>query len=331
MVLEQAGPIDASPLVLREMSDPRPGVAQVRVHVHCCALCRTDLHIIEGDLPEQTLPIIPGHQIIGTVDQLGEGCTQLHLGQRIGIAWLRHTCGDCKFCHRQQENLCPQSRYTGYHADGGYAEYAVIDEDFAYAIPDQIDDIRAAPLLCAGIIGYRALKRANVPDKGRLLLVGFGSSAHIVIQLALHRGHDVFVLSRRRNHQQLAQQMGAMWVGADAAELPDKVDSAIMFAPSGKLIPPTLAALDKGGTLSLAGIHMSPLPPLDYRKHLFDERNLRSVTANTREDGRNLLADAASHGVKPRTTTYTLLHANRALQAMKCGEIDGTGVLVMPD
>jgi propanol-preferring alcohol dehydrogenase len=329
MILEQIGPIQSSPLRLADCPIPEPQAAQVRLKVHCCALCRTDLHVIEGDLPQQRLPIIPGHQVVGTVDALGPDCRRLSLGQRVGVAWLRHTCGHCRYCTSGRENLCAQARFTGYHEHGGYAEYALVAEDFAYPIPDAFDDLEAAPLLCAGIIGYRALERSRLPAGGRLALYGFGSSAHVVIQIAQHRGADVYVVTRGENHRQLARQMGAVWVGERAEEMPANVDSAIIFAPAGELVPPALAALDKGGTLALAGIHMSPVPEMDYDRYLFYERDLRSVTCNTRQDGLELLAEAAAIPIRPHTTTYPMAEANRALQELKRDQIAGTGILVM--
>jgi propanol-preferring alcohol dehydrogenase len=329
MVLDAPGEIDSSPLALREVDDPEPGPGEVRLRVKVCAVCRTDLHVIEGDLPPRQLPIIPGHQVVGDVDRLGEGCRRLNPGQRVGIAWLRSTDGTCRYCQRGRENLCPNSRYTGYHANGGYAEFAVVPVAFAYELPDGSTEVEIAPLLCAGLIGYRALKRARVPDSGRLLLVGFGSSAHIVIQIAVHRGYRVYVVTRSASHQQLSRRMGAVWAGDDMARLPEKMDSAILFAPAGELVPPALEALDRGGVLSLAGIHMTEVPRLDYEQHLFYEKELRSVTANTREDGRELLAETAQARVKPHIVEYPMAAANRALQDLKHSRIDGTGVLVV--
>lgn len=329
MILDKIAPIESSPLRLREVDAPEPGRGQVRVKVCCCAICRTDLHVIEGELPQRKLPIIPGHQAVGTVDRLGEGCSRLRAGQRVGIAWLRHTCGQCRFCRAGKENLCEESRYSGYHADGGYAEYAVVPEPFAYEIPDAFDDVEAAPLLCAGIIGYHALRRACLPKGGRLGLYGFGSSAHIVLQIARHRGSEVYVVTRGEGHRELARRMGAAWAGEDAADMPGKVDSAIIFAPAGELVPPALEKLEKGGTLSLAGIYMSPIPELDYQKHVFYERDIHSVTSNTRDDGRELLAEAAEIPIRPHITTYPLDQANQALQDLKADRINGAGVLVM--
>jgi alcohol dehydrogenase, propanol-preferring len=327
MLLEQYGDIDIAPLKLRDVKDPLPGAGEVRVKVSVCAVCRTDLHVVEKDLPEAKRPIIPGHQVVGVVDRVGEGCTRLKVGQRVGIAWLRHTCGECRFCRSGRENLCANQRFTGYHADGGYAEYAVVPETFVYELPEGMDDVGVSPLLCAGIIGYRALSRANVPAGGKLLLVGFGSSAHIVIQLALHRGAEVYVVTLTESHQEMGRQLGAVWAGGDCADLPTKMESAILFAPVGRLVPPILESLDKGGTLSMAGIYVSDVPSLNYERHLFYERDVRTVTANTRDDGRALLKEAAEAGVKPHTTTYDLADANRALQDVKHSRIDGTAVL----
>jgi propanol-preferring alcohol dehydrogenase len=327
MVLEHAAPIETLPLSMKEMTQPQTTEGQLRVRVSCCAVCRTDLHIVEGEVPAPRFPLVPGHQTVGVVDQLGPGATRFEVGTRVGIAWLGHACGECRFCTSGRENLCPYSRYSGYHIDGGYAEYAIVAQEFAYEIPDSFSDVEAAPLLCAGIVGYRALKRANLPAGGRLAIFGFGSSAHVVIQVAKARGCMVYVVSRALGHQQLARELGAAWAGADATQMPDKVDSAILFAPAGSLVPVALSALDRGGTLSLAGIHMTPLPELDYDRYLFNERDMHPVTANTREDGRELLHLASSIPIRPRTTTYALKDANRALLEMKQGKVDGTGVL----
>jgi len=329
MVLEEYGPAESGPLKRRERPDPRPGPGEARVAVKACGVCRTDLHVIEKDLPPAKRPVIPGHQAVGVVDALGEGCTRLKLGQRVGIAWLRHTCGQCRFCGRGRENLCESQRFTGYHADGGYATAAVVPEEFAYEIPDAFGDVDATPLLCAGIIGYRALKRSELPDGGRLALYGFGSSAHVVIQLALHRGCQVYVVTRGESHRQLARRMGAAWVGERAEDMPVRVDSAILFAPVGELVPPALEKLEKGGTLALAGIYMTPIPQMDYERYVFYERNIHSVTANTRADGRELLAEAARIPIRPHVTTYPLAEANRALADLKNDRVSGTAVLVM--
>ncbi|MGA2259106.1 MAG: zinc-dependent alcohol dehydrogenase family protein [Thermoguttaceae bacterium] len=329
MLLERVGPIESSPLHLTEVPRPEPKADEVRVKVRCCGVCRTDLHVVEGDLPPQKTPVIPGHQIVGTVDALGPDCQHLRIGQRIGVAWLRWTCGQCRFCTTQRENLCESARFTGYQADGGYAEYAVVPEAFAYEIPDRFGDVEAAPLLCAGIIGYRALKRSQLPPGGRLAMYGFGSSAHVLIQIARHRGCKVYVVTRDEEHREMARQMGAVWVGGRPEELPIKVDSAIVFAPVGELVPPALEKLDKGGTLALAGIYMTPIPAMDYERYVFYERDIHSVTSNTRQDGCELLAEAAQIPVRPHTTVYPLAEANRALQDLKADRIQGTGVLEM--
>jgi propanol-preferring alcohol dehydrogenase len=328
MVLEEQGEIGRSPLALREVPDPVPSEGEVLIRVRCCACCRTDLHVIEGDLPPHKRPVIVGHQVVGVVEQLGPGCRALKVGQRVGIAWLRKTCQKCEFCRSGRENLCERPLFTGYDADGGYAELAVVDENYAYSIPEVFDDVHASPLLCAGIIGYRSLKRSNLPPGGRLAMYGFGSSAHIVLQIVRARGAEVYVATRGESHRRLAREMGATWVGENAQEMPRKTHSGIMFAPAGQLVPGALARLEKGGTLALAGIYMSPIPALDYEANLFDERCLQSVTANTRDDGRELLAEAASISLRPHVTTYDLADANRALQDLKEDRINGTAVLV---
>ena len=329
MILTKQKPVEESPLTQRETDPPRAGSGEVRVKVSVCAVCRTDLHIVEGDLAFHKMPVIPGHQIVGRVDETGTGVIRLRLGQRIGVAWLQHVDGICQFCRRGRENLCRDSRYTGYDVDGGYAEYAVVPEEFAYELPTGLDDEHVSPLLCAGLIGYRALQRAAVPEKSRLLLVGFGSSAHIVIQIALHRGHDIWVVTRSENHMRQACELGAAWAGRDFRDLPGKADGAILFAPSGQLVPPTLEALDRGGVCSIAGIHLSDVPGLNYSRHLYQERELRSATSNTREDVHAFLADAAEAHVQPRTAAYALSDANRALSDMKHSNTEGTPVLMI--
>lgn len=329
MVLQQTAAIDTSPLVLRDVAEPVPGAGQVRVKVRCCAICRTDLHIIEGELPAHKMPVIPGHQIVGVVDQLGPGAHLLKVGQRVGVAWLRQTDGTCGYCRSGRENLCEAQLFTGYDADGGYAQHAVIDEAFAYAIPEGFDDMQAAPLLCAGIVGYRSLKRANLPDGGTLAIYGFGSSAHVIAQIALARGCTLYVVTRGESHRRFAREMGAAWVGERAADMPVTTDSAIVFAPAGELVPQALEKLNKGGTLSLADIYMTDIPQMNYQRHVFFERDIRSVTANTRADGRELLAEAARINLKPRVTTYPLADTNRALQDLKADKLNGTGVVVV--
>jgi propanol-preferring alcohol dehydrogenase len=331
MVAHEVAPIETSPLRLETWPDPMPGPGEIRIRVEVCAICRTDLHVIEGDLPRQKQPIIPGHQAVGVVDAIGSDCRHLKVGQRVGIAWLRHTCGVCFFCQRGHENLCESAQFTGYHADGGFAELAVVPEAFAYEISHNFTPAEAAPLLCAGIIGYRSLRRADLPQGGNLGLFGFGSSAHVVMQVARHRGSRVFVVTRGASHRDLALQMGAAWAGESTDGLPEPLDSIILFAPAGELVPPALSALRKGGTLSLAGIYMSQIPALDYEQHLFYERNVHSVTANTRADGRDLLTEAAAIPIRPHVTCYPLAEANRALQDLNADRINGTGVLTVMD
>ena len=329
MILERQAPIDSAPLAARDVPAPEPGPGEVRVKVRACGLCRTDLHVVEGDLPARKLPLIPGHQVVGVVDRLGPGVKRFREGDRIGIAWLRHTCGKCDYCRSGRENLCESSLFTGYHADGGYAEYAVVPEAFAYALPELFGDAEATPLLCAGIIGYRSFLRSNTPDGGRLGLWGFGSSAHITIQIARARGIEVYVATRDEKHQRLARELGATWVGGGNDDLPVKVHGGILFAPAGGIVPRALRSLDKGGTLAIAGIWLSPIPGLDYERELFYEKDLRSVTANTREDGEALLREAAAIPIRPRVETMPLETANVGLKRLKNDDLNGTGVLVL--
>jgi propanol-preferring alcohol dehydrogenase len=329
LTLEHQASIATAPLRLVDVPDPEPRAGEVRVRVHVCGICRTDLHVIEGDLPLVKRPIIPGHQVVGVVDRVGPDCRRFRVGDRIGIAWLRQTDGSCDFCRRGEENLCPASRYTGWHADGGYAELAVVREDFAYAIPARFSDEEAAPLLCAGIIGYRALMRARVPDGGRLGIFGFGSSAHITMQVARHRGCEVYVSTRGEAHRRLALELGAAWAGEADALPPLPLDGAIVFAPAGEIVPPALRSLRKGGTVALAGIHMSPIPAMDYEPHLFHEKSLTSVEANTRRDGEELFAIAAAIPIQPRRRDFAFADANQALDTLARDGIDGTGILIV--
>ena len=328
-VLDASAPIETSPLSIREVALPPPGPGEIRVRVRACGICRTDLHVVEGDLPPRKRPVIPGHQAVGTVDAHGTGASRFPTGARVGIAWLARACGTCGFCAAGRENLCESPQFTGYHRDGGFAEYAIVPELFAYPIPGAFPDAEAAPLLCAGIIGYRALARAELPRGGRLAIYGFGSSAHIVLQLALHRGAKVYVCTRGESHREMAKAMGAAWAGEDPAEMPVRADSAILFAPAGELVPPALRALKKGGTLALAGIHMSDVPAMNYEECLFHEKNIRSVTANTRADGEGLLREAAEIPIRPKVTPFPLSEANRALQLLKSDRISGSGVLLV--
>lgn len=329
MVLSRTADVSTTPLSLEERPMPQPGPGEVLVRVKVCGVCRTDLHVVEGELPDITLPLIPGHQAVGVVSELGPGVTDVRPGDRVGIAWLQGTCGRCEYCADGRENLCLQARFTGYRVDGGYAEYARVSARFAYPIPDVFSDDEAAPLLCAGIIGYRALKLSNIRPGQRLGLYGFGASAHIAIQIARHWGCEVYVSSLKKEHQELARALGARWVGGATDRPPDPLHGAILFAPAGELVAPALRALARGGTLALAGIHMSPIPTLNYDEELFGERILRSVTANTRQDGLDLLREAAAIPIKPRTVRFPLAEANHALQALKAGSFSGAAVLSM--
>jgi propanol-preferring alcohol dehydrogenase len=327
MLLRERAPIEDAPLEAVDLPDPEPGEGEVRVRVAACGVCRTDLHVVEGDLDGGRLPVVPGHQVVGTVEATGPGCARLGVGDRVGVAWLRETCGTCEHCRAGRENLCEASRYTGFHEHGGFAGSLVVREDWAYRIPDAFGDAEATPLLCAGLIGYRALRRADVPDGGKLGIFGFGSSAHIVIQIARHRGCTVHVATRSEGHRRLARELGAASTGSSYEPLPEAVHGAVVFAPAGEIVPVALRSLRKGGTVSLAGIHMSPIPQMDYETCLFHEKQLRSVEANTREDGRELLREAAEIPIRPETTTFPLAEANEALLALKESRIDGTGVL----
>jgi len=328
LVLATPAPIESAPLRRETRSIPAPDADEILVRVDACGICRTDLHIVEGELPLVRAPIVPGHQVVGRVESVGARARRFRAGERVGIAWLRWTCGACDPCRSARENLCERAAFTGYHADGGFADYAVVPEGFAYAIPPVFSDAEAAPLLCAGIIGYRALKRAAVPAGGRLGIYGFGSSAHVTLQVARARGLTVFVCTREASHRELALRLGATWVGDVGAAMPAKMDGTILFAPVGHLVPVALRNLARGGTLALAGIYMTPVPSLEYERDLFYERSVTSVTANTRADGEELLAEAARIPIRPETTTFPLEDANRALGLLKRGGFAGSGVLL---
>lgn len=327
MVLESAADVGTGPLALKDRPIPDPGPGQVRVKVRVCGVCRTDLHVVEGELPQVKRPIVPGHEVVGIVDRLGAGVHTIEEGDRVGVAWLQGTCGHCEFCLSGRENLCAQATFTGYHVDGGYADYAVVPSAFAYPLPSVFSDDEAAPLLCAGIIGYRALRLSGVKPGQRLGLYGFGASAHITIQVARHWGCSVYVCSLREEHRALARELGAVWVGGAVDSPPDKLHGSIIFAPAGELVPPALRALERGGTLALAGIHMTPIPTIDYDRDLFGERTICSVTANTKQDGLDLFREAAVIPIRPHTQRFKLEEANLALQMLKAGTIKGAGVL----
>jgi propanol-preferring alcohol dehydrogenase len=318
-------------LRLAEHPVPVPGPGEVLVAVSVCGVCRTDLHVRDGDLPPHRSPVVPGHEVVGRVVASGEGVTRFADGDRVGVAWLRQTCGTCRWCRRGRENLCPASQYTGWDADGGYAEHLLVPAGFAYQLPAELPDEQAAPLLCAGIIGYRALRRSNLPPGGRLGIYGFGASAHITAQVALAEGAEVHVLTRDRAAQELALTLGATSAGGAYDAPPTLLDAAIVFAPVGDLVPPALAALDRGGTLALAGIHLTDVPVLDYQRHLFYERTLTTVSSNTRADGEELLRLAPRLGVRATVTPYPLDRADVALDDLAADRVHGAAVLHIGD
>lgn len=327
--VREPGPIESGPLVWGERPDPRPGRRELLVSVRTCGVCRTDLHLAEGDLAPRMPDVVPGHEAVGIVTEAGEECVRFRVGDRVGVAWLGGTCGSCMFCRRGDENLCLSPVFTGWDRDGGYAEQLTVSEDFAYAIPPRFSDEQAAPLLCSGIIGYRALKRAAVPPGGRLGIYGFGGSAHLTAQMARHQGAQVYVMTRSEPARELARELGAVFVGDAYESPPDPLDSAILFAPVGDLVPPALKALDRGGTLAVAGIHLSDIPPLNYSADLFYERQLRSVTANTRADGEEFWSLAAEIPLVPTTTAYPLAQADQALRDLAGNRVTGAAVLTV--
>jgi alcohol dehydrogenase, propanol-preferring len=331
--VDRPGPVGLDggdkPLVARDTPVPEPGPGELLLRVLACGVCRTDLHVTEGDLPVHRPGVTPGHEVVGEVVATGPGdLAGFAAGMRAGAAWLRWTDGTCRYCLRGTENLCPASAYTGWDADGGYAEYLTVPAAYAHPLPGGYSDAELAPLLCAGIIGYRALKRAALPPGGRLGLYGFGGSAHLAAQVALAQGATLSVMTRGEQAQQLARSLGASFVGGAADQPPEPLDAAILFAPVGELVPPALAALDRGGTLAVAGIYLTDIPVLNYERHLFQERQLRSVTSNTRQDAREFLAFAAAHKLSVTTHQYPLGEADRALADLKAGRFDGAAVLI---
>lgn len=328
-ILRAVAPIETNPLELVELPVPQPGNGQVLINVSACGVCRTDLHVIEGELPERHLPIIPGHQIVGRVAGLGANVANLKINDRVGVPWLHQTCGQCEFCRDGKENLCERALFTGYSVNGGYAEYAVAPADFVYSIPDSFDDVQAAPLLCAGIIGFRSLRLSGITGNSpgrRLGLYGFGAAAHVTIQVARHWGVDVYAFTRDARHRQLAHELGAVWTGGSDDAPPVKMDSIIIFAPAGELVLSALKMLSKGGTLALGGIHMSQIPPIDYRL-LYHERTVRSVTNNTRQDGTDFLRVAAEIPIKTKVQSFDLSETNAALNALKHDAVQGAAVI----
>ncbi|WP_064256183.1 zinc-binding alcohol dehydrogenase family protein [Rhodococcus sp. D-6] len=324
----EPGPVAGHPLRFESVPLPETGPNDLLVRVLACGVCRTDLHVAEGDLPVHRAGVVPGHEVVGVVHRAGEAVEGFADGDRVGVAWLRSTCGQCRYCRRGDENLCPDSRYTGWDEDGGYAEFVAVPAAYALPLPDGYEDIELAPLLCAGIIGYRALKRASVPDGGKLGIYGFGGSAHIAAQVALARGAEVHVMTRSEDARNLARELGAASVQGAADAPPVPLDAAILFAPVGDLVPPALEALDRGGILSIAGIHLTDVPQLNYQRHLFYEREIRSVTANTRKDSREFLAFAGQHRIRVATMRYGLGDADRALADLAGDRVRGAAVLV---
>lgn len=330
-VLRRPSPVEDRPLKYSDVARPAPQDDELLIRVSACGICRTDLHVVEGELPIRKPGIIPGHQIVGVVKEIGEAVRDFTKGKRVGVAWLHRTCGKCRFCLSGRENLCENPEFTGWTRDGGYAEFTVAPAKFVYPLPAGFDDSQAAPLLCAGIIGYRALKLTDLTDwrGARLGIYGFGAAGHVCIQIARFRGADVYVMTRdREKHQSLAEELGAAWVADTFAEPPVKLDAAIIFAPAGEIVPSALKSLDKGGTLVLGGIHMSPIPEFGYDL-IYGERVIRSVANNTREDGREFLAEAAAIPVKTSVQAFSLAEANDALMALKHDAIRGAGVLMV--
>ena len=327
-ILTKPGPVESNPLELHELPVPKPGPQEVLVRINACGICRTDLHVTEGELPPKKPGIVPGHQIVGVIEAAGEEATSYRAGTRVGIPWLHKTCGKCPFCLSGRENLCDAPEFTGYTANGGYAEYTLAHEDFVYPIPDGFGDLQAAPLLCAGIIGFRCLRLSDVRPGSNLGIYGFGAAGHVCIQVARYWKQKVFVCTREEKHRRLAMDLGAVWAGGASDEPPEKLDASIIFAPAGELVPPALQALKKGGRLILGGIHMSPIPSFPYPL-IYHERSIRSVANNTREDGHEFMKLAAQIPIRTEVQVFPLDQANQALNALKYDGIRGAGVLKM--
>lgn len=327
MVLTRFGKVAEKSLELRNVPVPSPGPEEILVKVACCGVCHTDLHTAEGDLPDIKLPRIPGHEVIGTVEERGGRAKRFKVGERVGAAWLYWACGICRFCKSGRENLCETARFTGFHHDGGYAEYIAVPEKFAYAVPRVFGDAEAAPLMCAGIVGYRSLKLSGIKAGGKLGLYGFGASAHVAIQIARHWGCRVYVFTRSEEHKRLAKKLGASWTGQAKDDPPAKLDSAIIFAPAGSFFLDALRALERGGTAVSAGIYMSPIPQMDYGRYLYHERKMLSVSNATREDGEELLKVAAEIPIRTTVQVFPLEHANEALRLLRVGKVTGAAVL----
>jgi len=330
MQLAQFNTIENAPLIEQKLHLPEPGPGQLRIKVLTCGVCRTDLHTVEGDIHPPKMPIVPGHQVIGTVDILGEGMTNIKVGDRVGVPWLHRGCRQCKYCQRGEENLCQQAQFTGYHVDGGFSEFMLADANYVLPIPDGMSTQEAAPLLCAGIIGYRSLQKADLNPGEILGLFGFGASAHLTIQVALHWGCEVYVFTRSPSHRRHALKLGAKWVGGSDDSPPTFLDRAVIFAPSGAIVPLALEKIRPGGTLAINAIHMSPIPELDYRL-IYGERTLRSVANATFQDGADFLKIAAEIPIRSTVNLYPLEMANQALEDMKHSRINGEAVLIVHD
>ncbi len=328
MLLEKQDALENKPLVLRDIPTPEPAEGEIRIKVHVCGACRTDLHIVEGELPAHRMPVVPGHQIVGMVDKVGTSVSRWKPGERAGVPWLYRTCGACRFCTSGRENLCDTPRFTGYDADGGFAEYMVVDEEFAYRIPDNYTDLKAAPLLCAGVIGYQAFRATGLEGSGKLGLFGFGSSAHIIIQVAVHLGFEVYVVSRTQKELELARNLGAVWTGHIDDDMGAKLDAGIVFAPSGELLVKALAKLDKGGRIVSAGIYTTPLPGFEY-SYIYPEKCLTSIAHTTRENVRAFLDVASRCSIGTEINEYRLEDANQALLNIKHSRVSGSTVLVI--
>jgi propanol-preferring alcohol dehydrogenase len=328
MVLEQQQPLERHPLKMKNVPTPEPEKNEVRIKIHVCGACRTDLHIAEGELPAHKMPVIIGHQIVGTVDKRGKNVHQYHIGDRVGVPWLFKTCRSCKYCRAGKENLCNSALFTGYDADGGFAEYTIVEEDFAYALPDNYTETEVAPLLCAGVIGYQAFQKTGLKHSGKLGLFGFGSSAHIVIQIARYYGLEVYVVSRTEKELALAEKLGAKWVGHIDDDMGTLLDAGIVFAPSGELLVASLKTLDKGGTIVSAGIYTTPLPGFDYSL-IYPEKCLTSIAHTTRKDVRSFLKVASEFKIKTQINEYRLQDANQALLNIKNSKVSGSTILMI--
>jgi propanol-preferring alcohol dehydrogenase len=328
MVLSGPRPVEDDPLKLTTLPDPEPADHEILIRVHACGVCHTDLHTVEGDLPLPKLPLVPGHQVVGHVERNGSGAHRFAEGDRVGMTWFYSSCGTCSFCQEGRENLCAEAHFTGYHANGGYAEFMVAPEASAVHIPDVFSDAEATPLLCGGVIGYRALRLSEIKPGQRLGLYGFGNSAHVVIQIAVHRGCAVYVFTRSKNHQELARQLGAVWVGTAEHSPPELMDASIIFAPAGTLVPQALEHLAKGGTLALAGITMTPIPEMDYNL-IYGERTVRSVANTTRNDAEELMQAAAGVPVRTVVDTFPLEQANAVLKLMKGSALRAGAALLL--